>query len=124
MSTRTALVLAALAVVALHHLDETWLQGSNGSTVGARMGATVLALSLTSLAALAWARLARFRAAFAVAGLASVSGAWSDLIGADAGAAGITALPYLAAANALLGVGIAELVAVLGPRMQPHAARA
>jgi hypothetical protein len=124
MSTRTTVVLAALAVVAVHHLDETWLQGSNGDAIGARAGATLLALSFTSLAALAWVRLPRLRAAFAFGGLIAVSGAWSGLIGADAGGTAITGLPYLAAANAVLAVGLAELVALVGTRLQPHAARA
>jgi hypothetical protein len=123
MTTRTAVVLAALAVMAVHFLDEIWLH-SDGDAVGARLGGTVLALSLTGLAALVWARLPVMRAAFVVAGLVTVSGAWSGLVGADAGGIGITGLPYLAAANALLAVGIVELAGRFGSRTQPHAAGA
>jgi hypothetical protein len=123
MTTRTAVVLAALAVMAVHSFDEIWLH-STGDTVGAQVGGTVLALSLTGLAALAWVRLPVVRAAFVVVGFVTVSGAWSDLVGADAGGIGITGLPYLAAANALLAVGIVELAGTIGARTQPHAARA
>ena len=123
MTTRTAVVLAALAVMAVHYLAAIWLH-SDGDTVGAQLGGTLLTLSLTGLAALAWARLPGLRPAFVVAGLVTVSGAWSDLVGADAGGIGITGLPYLAAANALLAMGIVELAGVLGTRTQPHAARA
>ena len=123
MTTRTAIVLAALAVMAVHYFDEIWLH-STGDTVGAQVGGSLLAISLTGLAALAWARLPVVRAAFVVVGLVTVAGAWSDLVGADGGGIGVTGLPYLAAGNALLAVGIVELAGALGTRTQPHAARA
>jgi hypothetical protein len=123
MNARTAIVLSALAVTAVHFLDEIWLRDSSGTAFDAKAGATIIALSLPALVALAWTRLPQSRPFFAFAGLFIVSGAWSNLIGPDA-SGGETSLAYLAAANALLAVGIGELVSAVGTRLQTQPARA
>ena len=124
MNARTAIVLSALAVTAVHFLDEIWLRDSSGTAFDAKAGATIIALSLPALVALAWTRLPQSRPFFAFAGLVVVSGAWSNLIGPDSSSGEITSLAYLAAANALLAVGIGELVSAVGTRLQTQPARA
>ena len=124
MNARTAIVLSALAVTAVHFLDEVWLRDSSGTAFDAKAGATIIALSLPALVALAWARLPRSRPLFAFVGLFVVSGAWSNLIGADASGGEVTSLAYLAAANALLAVGIGELANAVGARLHTQPARA
>jgi hypothetical protein len=124
MNARTAIVLSALAVTTVHFLDEIWLRDSSGTAFDAKAGATIIALSLPALVALAWTRLPQSRPFFAFAGLFVVSGAWSNLIGPDASGSDLTSLAYLGAANALLAVGIGELVRAVGTRLQTQPARA
>jgi hypothetical protein len=124
MNARTAIVLSSLAVTAVHFLDEIWLRDSSGTAFDAKAGATIIALSLPALVALAWTRLPLSRPFFALGGLFLVSGAWSNLIGPDAAGGEIASLAYLAAANALLAVGIGELVGAVGTRLQTQPARA
>jgi hypothetical protein len=124
MLTRTTAVLAALAVVAGHFLAEIWLRDLGGSAVDTHVSATVVALSLSGLVAVAWLRLPRLRPLLPAVGLVALTEAWSGLADIDAAGAGVSAVAYLLAANALVGIGVVELAGALGIRLQPHTARA
>jgi hypothetical protein len=124
MLTRTTAVLTALAVVAGHFLAEIWLRDLGGSAVDTHVSATVVVLSLAGVVASAWLRLPRLRPLLAVVGVAALTQAWSGLAEADAAGAGVGAVAYLAAANALVAVGVVEVAGALGIRLQPHTVRA
>jgi hypothetical protein len=124
MLTRTTAVLAALAVVAGHFLAEIWFRDLGGSAVDTHVSATVVALSLSGLVAVAWLRLPRLRPLLPAVGLVALTEAWSGLADIDAAGAGVSAVAYLLAANALVGIGVVELAGALGIRLQPHTARA
>jgi hypothetical protein len=124
MVTRTTAVLAALAVGTGHFLFQIWLRDLGGSATDAHASATVVAFTLAGFVAAAWLRLPRLRPLLAIVGVVALTGAWGSVADIDAAGAGVSAIAYLAAANALLAVGVVELAGALGIRLQPHAARA
>jgi len=118
MTSRTAIVLAALVVSLAHLLSRAWL-----SDDGDPAGATVGALVILGAAALVWLRAPRWRAAMAPLGFLLLAAAWhgpvADLAAGEASALDVVGLAQVAAANALLAVGLWEVV---GPRpATPHA---
>jgi hypothetical protein len=124
MLARNAAVLAALAVGTGHFLAEIWFDDLGGTTSTDKASATIVALTLAALAALAWRQLPLVRPVVMPVGIGALTSAWTAVAEADALAAGAGAVAYLAAANVLLAAGVVELAGALGIRVLTHPARA
>jgi hypothetical protein len=124
MLSRNVAVLAALTVAAGHFLAEIWLRDLGGTAFDDKASATIVALTLAGLVAAAWLRLPRLRPLLTLVGAVALTGAWNGVADADAALVGVSAIAYLAAANALLAAGVVELTGALGIRVLTHPARA